>query len=157
MKRFSFKWPESSSLVNELSKPIQQASFLFEHPAWNGPTSITLLRSDETALRINSEMCNVEEKIEVGVLIFSRVAWPPTHEQIVDVDSAFNSSNHVSKLVIEESGASIESGLIFNAGGKEIIIVAGAFPLTLAVNGILTPSHVFEPEYSMDRYTRVPL
>jgi hypothetical protein len=72
--------------------------------------------------------------------------------------SAFQDEIAISKLIIHESGTSAESGVILKASnGDEIVIVAGAYPCSLAVYGILSLPNIFKPEYPIDRYTRVPI
>jgi hypothetical protein len=58
---------------------------------------------------------------------------------------------------MEESGTSAESGVVLSAADDQIVIVAGVFPYTLAVDGLLLAPHVFQPEYPMERYLRTPL
>lgn len=102
-------------------------------------------------------MHDVAVKVEVGVLNFEPVSIPRPHEAIVDVVS-FQDEIVVSKLVIHESGTSAESGVMLRArNGDEIVIVARAYPYSLAVLGVVSMPHIFEPEYPIDLYTRVPL
>jgi hypothetical protein len=71
---------------------------------------------------------------------------------------AFQGEIVVSKLIIHESGTSAESGVVLKAGnGEEIMVVAAAAPYFLAVLGVVSMPHIFEPEYQLDRYTRVPI
>jgi hypothetical protein len=157
MNRLSFVWAESSPLAGELSKPIRRVSEQFENANF-GPTTATLWRPDGAGLSLYSQMHDVAEKIEVGVLNFERASAPGPNETIVDVAPAFQGEIAVSKLVIFESGTSAESGVVLRASnGEEIVIVAGAFPCTIAVFGVGPMPHIFEPEYELDRYTRVPL
>jgi len=63
------------------------------------------------------------------------------------------------RLILDEEGTRAECGLALQANnGDQITIVPGAFPYSLAVLGVFesTP-HIFEPEYELDRYTRVPI
>ncbi len=41
--------------------------------------------------------------------------------------------------------------------GSEIAIVAGAFPFTIAVKGVVEQPHIFEPEYPMEDFERLPI
>ena len=64
----------------------------------------------------------------------------------------------MTKLIIHESGTSAESGLILKASnGDELVIVAGAYPYSLAVLGVPPIPYIFEPEYEIGHYTRVPI
>src|SRR5258708_7393986 len=143
-------------LAAELSKSIKRVSAEFVVPD-NGPRFVTLWRSDETGLRLYTEMHDVAERREVGVLNFELVSTPRPGETITDVGPAFQGEIVVSKLIIHESGTSAESGAILKAGnGNEIVIVAGAYPYSLAVRGVLPTLNIFHPEYPIDRYLRVP-
>jgi hypothetical protein len=100
-------------------------------------------------------MHDVAERREVGVLNFERVSAPQPDETIAAVTLAFLGEIAVSKLVIHESGTTAESGVILRAHGEEIVIVAGVYPYSLAVLGVVSMPHIFHPEYKIDRYTRV--
>ena len=53
---------------------------------------------------------------------------------------------------------SAESGVAILLDDKrEIVVVAGAFPHTLAINGLSEWEFEFDPEYSMDNYVREDL
>jgi hypothetical protein len=155
MNNLSFVWAGPTPLAAELSKPIKQVSLGFDH---GRPMSVTLWRSDGTGLRLYLQMHDVAEWREVGVLNFEHVSAPQPDETIADVVPPFHGEIVVSKLIIQESGASAESGVLLKASnGDEFIIVAGVFPYSLAVSGLLSLPDIFKPEYSIDRYIRVPL
>jgi hypothetical protein len=157
MSSLLFVWAGPIPLAAELSKPIKQISVEFVIPN-SGPRFVTLWRPDETGLRLFTEMHDVAERIEVGVLHFEQVFAPRPNEIIADLPSAFQGENVVSKLVIHESGTSAESGVVIRASsGDEIVTVAGVYPYSLAVRGALSISHIFEPEYELDDYMRVPI
>ncbi len=157
MNSLLFQWAGPTSLAAELSKPIKQVSVKCHIPN-NGPMFATLWRSDGTGLRLCSQMHDVAERREVGVLNFEQVSEPEPDETIADVASAFQGEIAVSKLIIHESGTSAESGVILKAdNGDEIVVVASAAPYFLAVRGVMSMPHIFEPEYQLDRYTRVPI
>ena len=155
MNNLSFEWAEPNSLVAELCKPIKQV--FLEFGPHGRPIFVTLWRSDGTGLRLHSEMHDVAERKEVGVLKFDRVFVPPSDKQIVDVPATFDHDVRASKLIIQESGTRAESGVILKAGSDEIVAVAGAYPYSLAVSGVTSMPHIFEPEYPIELYTRVPL
>jgi hypothetical protein len=155
-KYLSFVWAGPTTLPAELRRPIKQVSLEFPIPN-TGPNSVTLWRSNEDGLRLCTEMHDVAERIEVGVLNFKQVSSHRTDERIADVASAFQSEIAVSKLIVHESGTSAESGLILKASNSdEIVIVAGAYPYSLAVLGVPPMPHIFEPEYQIGHYMRVP-
>jgi hypothetical protein len=98
-------------------------------------------------------MYDVGKGLEVGVLNFEPATSMMLDEQVVDLNGRFDGEVDASKLIITESGAAIESGLVL-AGKDEIEIAAGAFPLTLALRGIEFALPAFEPEYAWERYKR---
>ena len=155
MNSLSFVWTEATPLIAELHKPIKRVSLEF---AQGRPMFVTLWRSDGTGLRLYSQMHDVAERTEVGVLNFELVSSPQPDETIADALSAFQGQIAVSKLVIRESDTTAESGVILKASsGDEIVIVAGARPYLLAVLGVVSLPHIFEPEYPIERYTRAPI
>jgi hypothetical protein len=151
MNRSSFGWVGSGLLRDELCRPIERISALFVHPVWRGASAVTLWRRDGSGLRIFTEMFDVAPKLEVGVLNFETVVSPAPGEQFVDLNSRFRDDLKVSKLCITESGISAESGIVIK-GKDEIAIVAGGFPLTLALRGVEFDSPASAPEYPWEEY-----
>ena len=155
MNTLSFVWAGPTPLVLELSKPLRQISVEFEPHGW--PIFVTFWRQDGTGLRLYSEMRDVAERREVGLLKFEYVSSPKDSETVVDLPSAFNGPIDVFKLVIHESGASVESGVVLKASDdSEIVVVAGVFPYCLALQGVLRSPYTFTPEYPLDQYSRIP-
>jgi hypothetical protein len=155
MNILPFEWSESTSLATELARPLKQVSVESEPHGW--PMFVTLWRSDGTGLRVRSEMHDVAERREVGVLHFSHVLAPASNASLMDVTPTLNRDLRVSKLIIDESGTSAESGVILKGDdGDEMIIVAGVKPYCLAISGFPSAPSKFEPEYPLDRYARVP-
>jgi hypothetical protein len=102
-------------------------------------------------------MHDIAERREVGVLCFSFVLVSGSNATLVDVAPAFERQLTVFKLVIEQSATSAESGVILMAGnGDEMMIVAGAKPYCVAINGLSSVPNKFDPEYPIDCYARVP-
>jgi len=156
MNYLRFHWPGPTALSAELIKPLAQISLQLD--THGRPMNATLWRTDGTGIRIQSKMHDIAERKEVGVLEFSYVSFPSEHEKIVDVRSMVGPELVVSKLIIHESGASAESGIVIKStAGHEILIVVGAMPYSLAVSGVLRGTHIFEPEYPVDHYENVPI
>jgi hypothetical protein len=155
MNILPFEWSESASLATELARPLKQISVEFE--PHGSPMFVTLWRSDGTGLRVRSEMHDVAERREVGVLCFSHALAPVSNATVIDVAPTFDCKLAVSKLLIEESGTSAESGVILMGDdGDQLIVVAGVKPYCLAVSGLPSAPSKFEPEYPLERYARVP-
>jgi hypothetical protein len=156
MSDLSFTWPGKTSLAAEIAKPLERISFEFSQH--ERPMRTTLWRPGGIGLRIQSEMHDLAERLEVGVLCFDLVSAPAHDEKIVDLDSTFLQPLRVSKLVLSELGKSVESGLLIQSiGGEEILIVASAFPCFLAVRGVLSLYRIFDPEYPLNRYQVIPV
>ena len=103
MSSLLFAWAGPTPLAAELRKPIKQISVEFVIPN-SGPRFVTLWRPDETGLRLFTEMHDVAERREVGVLHFEQVFALGPSEVITDLPSVFQGENVVFKLVIHESG-----------------------------------------------------
>jgi hypothetical protein len=80
MNTLSFAWAEPTSLAAELAKPLKQV--FFEFRPRGEPITLTLWRSDDTGLRIHSEMHDVAVRREVGVLSFAYNSEPRPKEEL---------------------------------------------------------------------------
>lgn len=120
---------------------------------------VTLWRTNQTGLTIQSGMHRIAERIEVGVLEFELAHSAVSRgAHFIDLPSSFASHFKVMKLTICEADVEAESGLVLVAAdGKELIVVAGVYPYSLAVSDLPSIPQAFEPEYPLDRYTKVPL
>ncbi len=153
MSYLAFENPELLSLAAEISQPFNRLSVNLYSKRW--PQEVTLWRPDGSGLKIISVMHDVAERREVGVLRFSSASPPKLGDIDLDVSGSFEGVLAVSKLIILELGTEAESGIaLMTTSDTELIIVAGAFPYTLAVRGLPGP-HMFEPEYTLDHYMRV--
>ena len=151
-----FTWSESTGLAQRLFKPVKRMSI--RTAAHGRPISVTLWHSDGTGLLIQSTMRDVAERREVGVLDFAIAGVAEDDEKNLDIPASFISGVKASKLVINESGKTAESGIVLEASdGQEIVVVAGAYPYSLAVSSLSSMPHGFEPEYPLETYTRVEI
>jgi hypothetical protein len=155
MNYLSFAWTGATSLAAELRKPIEQVSLEFHHEI---PMFITLWRSDGTGLRVFSQMHDVAERREVGVLNFKQVSERHAEQSVTQVPISFQGKIAAFKLTIHESGTTAESGVILKAANDdEITIVASVSPHLIAICGISAFPDVFKPEYPIENYMRVPI
>jgi len=156
MNTLSFTWLEPTALAMQLSKPIKRMSIRSAVPG--KAISATLWHPDGTGLRIQSTMHDVAERREIGVLDFAIVAAAGNDEKSFDIPASFSGGAKASKLVINESGTNAESGVVLKASdGQEIVVVAGAFPYSLAISGVSSMPLGFEPEYSLESYARIDI
>jgi hypothetical protein len=140
---------------SELAKPISSLSI----ESTNGRlVYVTLWRPDGTGLLVHSEMHDVAERREVGILQFGRVHQIKPQESVLEAPAAFRQHLSVKKLVIRESEVDCESGVVFQAhSGEEMIILAGVAIHSLAVHGVTYSGYTFQPEYSLEQYSRIEL
>ena len=80
-------------------------------------------------------MHDIVPKLEVGVLNFEHVSTPNPGDQIMDISGRFDHGVKAWKLTVTDSGTTAESGVVIACKG-EIAVIAGGFPLTLALRGI---------------------
>ena len=166
MSHLAFAWRETGSLATELTAAVVRASLM---TVVDRPHRLTLWRADGIGLRICSRRHDIAERIEIGVLGFELVSEekedtrpsPSANRSSfinIDIPAAFNGRNRATKLVISESGTTAESGFILTASdGAEIVIISGVYPYSLAVKGIGSMPHGFEPEYDLECYERVEI
>jgi hypothetical protein len=152
MNYMPFVWDGKTLLAHELAMPFCEVSVRIE--ATHGrPISLTLLRCNRPSIRIQSQMYDVGKRLEIGVLKFDLVKSSYPDERIVKLSTNFDKPVAITKLLITEADSTAESGIIFKAiDGSQIIVVAGAFPHTIAIQGVGDWPHVFEPEYPLENY-----
>lgn len=155
MNYFSFIWTEPVSPETVSRWPRSKISV--QLGVAERPIGITFWNPAGLGLQIWSEIEDIAERTEVGVLAFSLVSESEPDEIFTDFEISLDESKDLKKMVIEESGSKCESGLcIETMDGREIIIVAGVYPYSLAIKGVISIPYIFEPEYDLDRYDRFP-
>jgi hypothetical protein len=154
MKIVPFVWTEQTSLRDEFAKPIRFISVEF-HRSW--PQYVTLWHSDGTGIRIHSEMVDIADRLEVGVLHFHHIVVSAHAEVSAKLPWTLGTVVAVSKLVIAESGSLAESGIVIATEVGELVVVANAFPCNLAIHGLPLITETFEPEYPLNSYEKVSL
>lgn len=141
---------------SELRRGINNVSI--QTDAHGLPFAITLWQSKGVGTKIESLMHDLAERVEVGVLSATRVDELNADEVLVDVSSDFSENLILTKLVIDVELHRLESGLILTGRhGRQIVIVPGAYPYSLAILGLGDAPHRFEPEYPLDLYLRLPV
>lgn len=151
----TFEWSGSGSLSSTLLKPIVRVSML---EVAQRPNILMLHRAHGSSIRIYSKMHDIGPQIEVGTLVFCSSTELTNGVVDLDLSDAPLNPLHVSRLRIEESDVQIDSGVIIECeDNRRVIIVAGAYPYSLAIDGLFSRSHVFEPEYPIEKYQRLAL
>lgn len=119
------------------------------------PFAVTLWQSTASGTRIESAMHDLAERIEVGVLSATRVSKPAENEVFVEMPIEFSGHLALTKLSIDFELHRLESGIVLTAeGGRELVVVAGAYPYSLAVRGLGDAPNLFKPEYPLSTYQR---
>jgi|SRR6185312_15981081 hypothetical protein len=144
-----FTWEGKGDFHNALYSPIQRASLTM---LVGRPSVLFLWHTDGSCLRIANKMHDLGDRVEVGSLSFGDKG--PSDKAEFEVDVCVNPL-HVEKLILVERNVCIESGVaIALTPARELIVVSGAYPYTLAVDGLFGGPHAFEPEYQLSRYRR---
>ena len=158
MGYFPFIWEGNTSLACELTIPFRRVSLGIVEQLGEA-FSLTLWRDDGSGITIYSQMQNVAEWLEVGVLTFELVNACSPNDRIVVLPKEFDAPITVMKLLKEEAGSTLESGVILEAAnGSQIIVVAAVFPYNIAVQGVIDDlPRIFKPEYPLESYTIIPM
>jgi len=149
-------------LVEELSRGFDAAS-LWWHPA-GILRALVLWRDDGSALSIQSKTFDVSANdwLEIGFLVFREDSEFEGLGERVPLPAQLRGELVAYKLVIVDhtddgTAGEAESGLVLQSASKhEIIVVANAFPYSIAVKVDSIP-HYFDPEYDLEKYERVLL
>lgn len=151
-----FRWAAETPLAAELSRTIESVSIEAGFGSLGRPESITLWRPDGTGFEIRSEMHDVADRMEVGVLSFNLVPASSKEEKLIKLPANFGSTLRPFKMLIKESGKRAESGLILrDTADKELLIVASEAPCYLYIRGTLPMQPAPEshrPEYPISEY-----
>ncbi|MDH4319591.1 MAG: hypothetical protein OEV64_14480 [Desulfobulbaceae bacterium] len=150
MKELRFIVGSLVNLKDELMKPIE--SIMLKKLPHGENVSVVLRHSDGSGLLIQSEMYDVGERCEIGVLDFSLIDEVDGEFLRVKAKNLSNVKLNASKLVIHDFGVKAESGVcLSDENDNRIIIVAGAFPNTISIMASFI-SDKFEPEYPISAY-----
>ena len=122
------------------------------------PFAVTLWHNSTVGTRIESAMHDLAERIEVGVLSATRVDVPAEKDVFIEVPSEFSGHLKLTKLLIDVQSRRLESGIVLTSqSGRELVVVAGAYPYSLAIHGLGDAHYRFEPEYPLDNYLRLAI
>lgn len=102
-------------------------------------------------------MHDISDRVEYGVLEFEPALGNGGGKTLMDLPDDLRLGSAVAKLVLTDDEVVCESGFVVRGGlGSELIVVAGAYPYTLAVSVAGLPGP-FEPEFPLDKYDRVEI
>lgn len=122
------------------------------------PFAVTLWQNSTAGTRIESTMHDLAERTEVGVLSATCVHAPAENDVFIEVPIEYSGHLKLTKLLIDVQSTRLESGIVLTSqGGRELVVVAGAYPYSLAVHGLGDAHHRFEPEYPLDNYLRLAI
>lgn len=150
MKYIPFILDDIGCLETALSQEFKTLSLALRDGRW--APSVTLW-SKGLGVKIQSQVYDVSDRLEVGVLKFSRVKHPQLEEKKYSLQNLFAKGSKIQKLIIHESGCTLESGLMIEASnGDNIVIVPNAMPFSVAISSSIVKFDYFEPEYPLKDY-----
>jgi hypothetical protein len=156
MENLAYGWEGSHPLAVEVTKPITHVSVYFDEHS--RPMDITLWRADGSGLTIFSEMHDIADRVEIGILRFEQTKSLQGNRVVLPIALEFRQRIDAFKLTVHESGVLAESGIVLRAQcNREITIVAAAMPCFIAIKGVVEQPNIFEPEYPIENYERVPI
>jgi len=118
---------------------------------------ITLWHEAAEGVQIWSQMHDVAERLEIGVLSFASVSAGNVNEIISEFPRPL-APKQVWKLLIEKNGTVLESGVRFLfADACELVILPADFPFFLSILGNCVPVTNPRPEYDLDEYQQVKI
>jgi len=122
------------------------------------PRLLFIESNEGQRLMIGSEPIDYAEREELGVLVFDTDAEGSRYERLLPLDKSFCGPNRLEKLIYRDKDVEAESGLvIISSTGKQITIMAGDMPYSLAIKGPFEgKEYDFVPELDFSAYTRVP-
>jgi hypothetical protein len=147
-------------LEEELRRPFYEVSVAVDRRL---ASVARLKRLDGSYLEIWSEMHDVAEQLEIGVLQIQMVSREEAPSRVFFTNENFQTpefagENRVEKLIIQEEDCVAESGIVITTqGGKQIVVVANAYPCCIAIRGVTNLDAKFDPEYKLDLYKRMRL
>jgi len=165
MKTIPYAMSISGCLSDEFARGFKSMSI--EKLAQNLIAAVYLWHADGTGLKVQSELHDIVDWIEVGALKFSRVTGPvsgvsgigvcETVVSEINLPEEFCTGLKASKLVLCTHGVIIESGVVLENGNRNtIILVACADPYMIAVQAPFYTG-TFDPEYNLSEYYRKPI
>ncbi|WP_134167099.1 hypothetical protein [Paraburkholderia caballeronis] len=142
-----------TSFVDEFSRGFTGISF---DTATHGEViAVSLLRSDGSGVKIRVRMHDLDGRVECGVLEFSEIKSEISKKTVAALSGDFGAGISVKRLEVDVDGITFESGIeVSGKDGVKFIIVSGAYPYTLAIDG-LGLGLPFNPEYPLDEYRAI--
>jgi hypothetical protein len=104
---------ELSSLASELRSPIIRAILEFE--SHSRPVAISLMKPDDTGIRIWSRMSDIAPREEIGSLAFQRTSQAFISSRREPLDESFNSELIVRKFIYSRADLVVDCGVTFEA------------------------------------------
>jgi hypothetical protein len=129
------------------------------------PGAVSLWHQDGSWLEIWSEMVDLADRNEVGILAFEMTDTEPKYDHITVLNNGPRNILSACRLTVEEKSIYVGTGSIDVEVGitldvelaRSITILGGAFPCSLAILGWFDIPRVFDPEYQIYEYKKSPL
>jgi hypothetical protein len=120
------------------------------------PRIIVLENVDGERIQIASRPHEIENRHTLSVLHFNNGFEETEICEPFSLDACFLGSNKIVKLVHDDDGLCIESGIeIISSSGNKITIIVGNMPFSLAIKGMSEGPYEFLPELIFENYKRV--
>lgn len=155
MKELLFNTEPTERVLEEFEKGF---SYMALRRLPHGEVVAVLFSSDdERKLLVESEMHDISERSEIGVLKFSTPGEDVGRFQYSYLPDEFKSGVKLSKLVAKQEYVSAESGIVIRGrDGAEIVLVAGVCPHSIAISAPFI-EYDFDPEFPINEYSRVEM
>jgi len=158
VKEFKFKIDNAISLPSSISNGIEAISF---HKAKHGQIDILYLHlCNGQTLKIEADINTVSSSswYEIGTLKFKIGKYADSKENLNLLNENWKKIKSFEVLQLidpdDEGGLLAESGFVItNCINEELIIVCGAYPMTIQINAPFYNDD-FEPEYDLIDYKR---
>ena len=151
VSKFEFQYVNIDSLRNLILKGIIGYS-TDKKELLKDFNTLWLKLKDESVLKIQSKMNDIDGWNETGSLVFNYAIKDDDMPSAIMLSSDWMSINNVNILTIEECDVYSECGIrISNLIGNTIDVVCGAFPFSVQLEAAFS-NFAFEPEYDLHCY-----
>jgi hypothetical protein len=151
---FPFLLVNMCSLFNILKAGFKGYSTDFKRVG--GTTNVYLFLTTGEIVKIYSEMHNIDDWNEIGLLVFEEIK-SCKYSKMIPLGPDWENIVSIERLVLDKKEFSAESGILFRSEtGGEFLVVTSANVDTLAVRAPFS-YHEFLPENDLWAYSYIPL
>ena len=155
MSYFSFIWTEPVSPETVSRWPLSKISV--QLGVAERPIGITFWNPAGLGLQIWSEIEDIAERIEVGVLAFSLVSESEPDEIFTDVEISLYESKYLKSWLLKSQARNVNQAYVSRPLMDERSSSSPAsIPIHWQSEGVISIPYVFEPEYDPHKYDHCP-